>query len=142
MLLGGRVAEKLVLGDISTGASNDIQRATVMAKNMVVSYGMSDEIGPIYLGGDQEVFLGRDFGHTRDFSEELGAKIDEEIHRILTGAFKKAEKLLNENMDKMHLIAGVLTEREDITGEEFENLFTTGNLTGTKIELSEENPQE
>ena len=142
MLLGGRVAEKLVLGDISTGASNDIQRATVMAKNMVVSYGMSDEIGPIYLGGDQEVFLGRDFGHTRDFSEELGAKIDEEIHRILTDAFKKAEKLLNENMDKMHLIAGVLTEREDITGEEFENLFTTGNLTGTKIELSEENPQE
>lgn len=142
MLLGGRVAEKLVLGDVSTGASNDIQRATVMAKNMVVSYGMSDEIGPIYLGGDQEVFLGRDFGHTRDFSEELGAKIDEEIHRILTDAFKKAEKLLNENMDKMHLIAGVLTEREDITGEEFENLFTTGNLTGTKIELSEENPQE
>lgn len=99
MLLGGRVAEKLVLGDISTGASNDIQRATVMAKNMVVSYGMSDEIGPIYLGGDQEVFLGRDFGHTRDFSEELGAKIDEEIHRILTDAFKKAEKLLNENME-------------------------------------------
>ena len=88
------------------------------------------------------MFLGRDFGHTRDFSEELGAKIDEEIHRILTDAFKKAEKLLNENMDKMHLIAGVLTEREDITGEEFENLFTTGNLTGTKIELSEENPQE
>lgn len=133
MLLGGRVAEKLVLGDISTGASNDIQRATEMAKGMVVSYGMSPEIGPVYLGGDQEVFLGKDFGHTRDFSEQLGAKIDEEIHTIIMNAYAKAEQLLSDNMDKMHIIAGVLTERESITGEEFENLFNTGNLSGVKI---------
>ena len=133
MLLGGRVAEQLVLGDISTGASNDIQRATEMAKSMVVTYGMSSEIGPIYLGGDQEVFLGRDFGHTRDFSEQLGAKIDSEIHKIVTNAYERAEKVLTENMDKIHLIAGVLAERESITGEEFENLFETGSLTGVKI---------
>ncbi len=133
MLLGGRMAEKLVLGDISTGASNDIQRATEIAKGMVVSYGMSSEIGPIYLGGDQEVFLGKDFGHTRDFSEQLGSKIDEEIHKIIMGAYNKAEQLLSDNMDKMHLIAGVLSERESITGEEFENLFDTGNLNGVQI---------
>ena len=133
MLLGGRVAEQLVLGDISTGASNDIQRATEMAKSMVVTYGMSSEIGPIYLGGDQEVFLGRDFGHTRDFSEQLGAKIDSEIHKIVANAYERAEKVLTENMDKIHLIAGVLAERESITGEEFENLFETGSLTGVKI---------
>ncbi len=133
MLLGGRMAEKLVLGDISTGASNDIQRATEIAKGMVVSYGMSSEIGPIYLGGDQEVFLGKDFGHTRDFSEQLGSKIDEEIHKIIMGAYNRAEQLLSDNMDKMHLIAGVLSERESITGEEFENLFATGNLNGVQI---------
>ena len=133
MLLGGRVAEKLVLGDVSTGASNDIQRATELAKSMVVTYGMSEEIGPIYLGGDQEVFLGRDFGHTRDFSEQLGAKIDKEIHKILSDAFTKAENIIQENMDKMHLIADVLTERESITGEEFQNLFETGSLTGRVV---------
>ena len=133
MRLGGRVAEKLVLGDVSTGASNDIQRATELAKSMVVTYGMSEEIGPIYLGGDQEVFLGRDFGHTRDFSEQLGAKIDKEIHKILSDAFTKAENIIQENMDKMHLIADVLTERESITGEEFQNLFETGSLTGRVV---------
>lgn len=94
---------------------------------------MSEEIGPIYLGGDQEVFLGRDFGHTRDFSEQLGAKIDKEIHKILSDAFTKAENIIQENMDKMHLIADVLTERESITGEEFQNLFETGSLTGRVV---------
>ncbi len=123
-LLGGRVAEKLVLNDISTGASNDIERATKIAKDMVTRYGMSDKLGPMVFGTDNsEVFLGKDFAHTRDYSESVAALIDEEISSIIDNAYKICQKLLSENMDKLHLVAEVLLEKEKIDGDEFITLF-------------------
>ncbi len=121
-LLGGRMAEKLVLGDISTGASNDIQRATNMARNMVTRYGMSDLLGPIVYGPEHsadEVFLGRDFSSGRNYSEETAAKIDEEIKRIVAEAYAKAEKILSEQMEKLHFIAAFLMKHEIMEEELF-----------------------
>ena len=124
-LLGGRVAEKLVLDDISTGASNDIERASKIARNMVMRYGMSDKLGPITFGASQEeVFLGRDFGNQRNYSEKVAAEIDEEVNRIVTTAYAKAEELLAENMDKLHTTAKLLLEKEKIDAEEFDEIFT------------------
>ncbi len=114
-LLGGRVAEQLVLGDISTGASNDIQRATSIARNMVTRYGMSDSLGPIVYGSEHsedEVFLGRDFSNSRNYSEETAAKIDEEIKNIVETAYHRCEQLLKENINKLHFIAGYLFRAE------------------------------
>ena len=111
-LLGGRVAEKLIMGDISTGAKNDIDRASNIAKSMVMEYGMSDEIGTISYGsGHDEVFLGRDLGKSRDFSEEIGAKIDKEIKRFIDEAYDKAHELLKENLNKLHAVAQALIEK-------------------------------
>ena len=123
MMLGGRVAEKLILGDISTGASNDIQRATEAARSMVAHYGMSDLIGTVYYGGEQEVFLGNDFGHQKSYSESVGAQIDSEIKRIIGECFEKAEQIISDNMDLMHKVTAVLIDREKITGEEFAALM-------------------
>ena len=124
-LLGGRVAEKLVLNDISTGASNDIERASKIARNMVMRYGMSDKLGPITFGASQEeVFLGRDFGSQRNYSEKIAAEIDEEVKRIVTTGYDKAEELLTANMDKLHTTAKLLLEKEKIDAEEFEEIFT------------------
>ena len=123
-LLGGRVAEKLVLNDISTGASNDIERASKIARNMVMRYGMSDKLGPITFGVSQEeVFLGRDFGSQKNYSEKVAAEIDEEVKHIVTTAYDKAEKLLNENMDKLHKTANLLLEKEKIDADEFDAIF-------------------
>ncbi|MDD4781904.1 MAG: ATP-dependent zinc metalloprotease FtsH [Tissierellia bacterium] len=123
-LLGGRVAEKLVLNDISTGASNDIERATKIARAMVTTYGMSDELGPMAYGtNDDEVFLGRDFNKIRNYSEEVAAKIDKEMRRIIDNAYHKTEKLLSENMEKLERVANALLEKETISGKEFEALF-------------------
>ncbi len=122
-LLGGRVAEKLVLGDISTGASNDLERATAIARDMVVRYGMSDKIGPVNYSNGDEVFLGRDYGMRQNYSEELASKIDVEIRRILDMAFAKAEQLLNDNMDKLTLVAETLLEVETLDGPQFAGLF-------------------
>ena len=99
-LLGGHVAEKIALGDVSTGATSDLSRANDLARRMITEYGMNDEIGPLYLGGDQEVFVGRDFGHTRNYSEELAAKVDEQLVRYLNDALATATNLLNQNRDK------------------------------------------
>ncbi|MBR6641981.1 MAG: ATP-dependent zinc metalloprotease FtsH [Clostridia bacterium] len=124
-LLGGRVAEKLVLNDISTGASNDIERASKIARNMVMRYGMSDKLGPITFGASQEeVFLGRDFGSQRNYSEKVAAEIDEEVKNIVITAYDKAEQLLTDNMDKLHTTAKLLLEKEKIDAEEFEEIFT------------------
>ncbi len=115
-LLGGRVAEKLVLDDISTGASNDIERATKIARAMVTTYGMSDELGPMAYGtNDDEVFLGRDFNKIRNYSEEVAAKIDKEMRRIIDSAYHKTETLLSENMEKLERVAQALLEKETIT---------------------------
>ena len=123
-LLGGRVAEGLVLGDISTGASNDIERASKLARDMVTKYGMSGTIGTITFGsGQEEVFLGRDFAQTRNYSEETAAIIDEEVKKIIDKAYKRAQEILTEHMDKLQTVAGVLLEKEKIDGDEFEAIF-------------------
>ncbi len=123
-LLGGRVSEKLVLDDISTGASNDIERATKIARNMVTKYGMSERVGTITLGQNQEeVFLGRDFAQSKEYSEETAAIIDEEVKSIIDYAYKTAAEILNANMEKLHVVAGILLEKEKIDGEEFDAIF-------------------
>lgn len=123
-LLGGRVAEKLILGDISTGAKNDIDRASSIARSMVMEYGMSDKIGTISYGSDSnEVFLGRDLGRGRNFSEEVGAMIDKEIKSLISNAYNTAEELLKENVNKLHAVASTLLEKEKIDGKEFEEIF-------------------
>mgnify|MGYP004468025699 FL=1 len=124
VLLGGRVAEKLVLGDISTGASNDIERATKLAKSMVTEYGMSDRIGPVsYSSGSGEVFLGRDYGHAKDYSEAFAQEIDEEISAIIHNGYDRTEKILTEHMDKLHELAQYLIKYEKIDGEKFAKLM-------------------
>ena len=123
-LLGGRAAEKLILDDISTGASNDIERATKIARNMVTKYGMSDRIGTIMLGsGQEEVFLGRDFAQAKEYSEETAGIIDEEVKRIIDNAYHMATEILRANVDKLHKVAGILLEKEKIDGDEFEEIF-------------------
>ena len=123
-LLGGRVAESLILNDISTGASNDIERASQIARNMVTKYGMSDRVGAIMFGGGQgEVFLGRDFAQTKDYSEETAGVIDEEVKKILDNAYNRARNILSEHVDKLHAVAEVLMEKEKIEGEEFDRIF-------------------
>lgn len=122
-LLGGRVAEKLVLEDVSTGASSDIKRATKIARDMVTKYGMSDRLGPMTFGTEQEeVFLGRDLAVARNYSEEVAAEIDREIKNIIEEAYTKAEEILKQNIDKLHKVANALLEREKLTGEEFRRL--------------------
>lgn len=114
-LLGGRMAEKMIIGDISTGASNDIQRATNIARNMVTKYGMSDDLGPIVYGSEHsgdEVFLGRDFSSGRNYSEETASKIDAEIKRIISNAYKRAEEVLTEKLDRLHFVAQFLMNNE------------------------------
>ena len=123
-LLGGRVSEQLVLGDISTGASNDIERATQIAKSMCTKYGMSDRIGTITLGSSQdEVFLGRDFAQEKSYSEETAGIIDEEIKNIIDHAYEEAKSILSKNRDKLDKVAAVLIEKEKITGAEFDQIF-------------------
>lgn len=123
-LLGGRIAEKLVLDDISTGASNDLERATKIAKAMVTRYGFSDRLGPIVYGQDEsEVFLGRDLGHSRDYSETIAAQIDEEIRAVIDDAYDRCENILTEHMDQLHKVAEFLYEFEKINGADFERLM-------------------
>ena len=123
-LLGGRVAEALILNDVSTGASNDIERATKIARSMVTQYGMSDRIGTITLGqGQEEVFLGRDLAHAKEYSEETAAVIDEETKRIVDIGYNRAKQILSDNIDKLHKVAGILLEKEKIEADEFEEIF-------------------
>ena len=123
-LLGGRVAEKLILDDISTGASNDIERATAISRAMVTKYGMSEKLGTITFGADQEeVFLGRDLAHAKEYSEETAAIIDEEVKKIVDAGYEKAINILSEHVDKLHAVAKVLLEKEKIDGEEFDKIF-------------------
>ncbi|MBQ2847995.1 MAG: ATP-dependent zinc metalloprotease FtsH [Clostridia bacterium] len=123
-LLGGRVAEALVLGDISTGASNDIERATEIARNMVTKYGMSEKLGPISFGGENhQVFLGKDYSNVRNYSESVASQIDEEIESIIRNAYGRTEKILTEHIDKLHIIAQNLFENEKMSGEEFAEIM-------------------
>ena len=123
-LLGGRVAEAVVLDDISTGASNDIERATAIARNMVTHYGMSEKIGPVsYTSGDKEVFLGRDYGSARNYSEKVAADIDAEIKEIITNAYNKCENILRTHQDKLTVVAEYLFENEKADRKTFEALM-------------------
>lgn len=124
-LLGGRVAEKLILNDISTGASNDIERASKISRDMVTKYGMSDKIGAIMYGSSGgEVFLGRDFTQSKEYSEETAGLIDEEVKKIVDKAYNTAEEILSSNIDKLHIVAKLLLEKEKVDGEEFAAIFS------------------
>lgn len=124
VLLGGRVAEALVLGDISTGASNDIERATETARSMVTRYGMSDRIGPVsYSSGNHEVFLGRDYSNTKNYSEAVASEIDGEVRAILEDGYARCEKILGEHMELLTVLAEYLIKNEKIDGEDFRKLM-------------------
>ena len=123
MMLGGRVAETVALDDICTGAYNDLQRATELARKMVVEFGMSDEIGPVFLGGQTEVFIAKDWGHQRNFSEQVAARVDAEIRRILEEQFARAREAIESDLPAMERVVAALIEYERITGEEFEKLY-------------------
>jgi cell division protease FtsH len=126
-MLGGRVSEALTLDDISTGASNDIERATKLARSMVTKYGMSDALGPITYGQDEgEPFLGRDMGHIRNYSEATSSAIDHEIKRLMTNAYTKTEAILKSHMEKLHQVAKFLFENEKMSGEEFAKMMKDG----------------
>ncbi|MFR5135070.1 MAG: ATP-dependent zinc metalloprotease FtsH [Acutalibacter sp.] len=128
VLLGGRVAEALVLDDISTGASNDIERATKIARAMVTKYGMSEKLGPITYGSDDSnPFLGKEMGHISNYSEQTASEIDEEIQSIISTAYQKTEQILRDHIDELHRLAGVLYEKEKIDGVEFQQVMD-GNL--------------
>ena len=133
--LGGRAAEEIICGDITTGASNDIERATALARSMVTKYGMSENIGPIHLGDDNdEVFIGRDLAHARNYSENVAAAIDAEIKSIMENAYNNALAILNDNIDVLHKTTELLMEKEKITGAEFRALFPAGKLPEREAE--------
>lgn len=143
-LLGGRVAEKIIFNDISTGASNDIERASEQARKMVTRYGMSEKLGPIAFGqNNDEVFLGKDYNHMRNYSEAVASQIDDEVEKIILNAYKQTEDILTEHIDKLHAVALELVKREKLTGDEFkrimngeelEPLFTDEDKNETKPE--------
>ncbi len=134
-LLGGRVAEEMEIGDVTTGASNDIQRATAMARNMVMKYGMSEKVGLIQLGQEnEEVFLGREIGHSRNYGEEVAALIDSEIRRIVEEGHQKAKDLLTEHHAVLLKTRDLLLEKEKVTGEEFKQLFEQVELENSSLD--------
>lgn len=123
-LLGGRVAEKIIFNDISTGASNDIERASEQARKMVTRYGMSEKLGPIAFGqNNDEVFLGKDYNHMRNYSEAVASQIDDEVEKIILNAYKQTEDILTEHIDKLHAVALELVKREKLTGDEFKRIM-------------------
>lgn len=134
-LLGGRVAEALILNDISTGASNDLQRASSMCRDMVAKYGMSDAVGPVVYSNDSdEVFLGKDYAHVNNFSEATSARIDAEIELMMRNAYNKTEEILKEHIDKLKLVAETLIKREKLTGAEFIGLMEKGCIDEPEAE--------
>ena len=132
-LLGGRVAESLKLDDISTGASNDIQRATDIARSMITKYGFSEKLGPVNYSGSEEVFLGRDFSKEKSFSDGVQLEIDEEVRALINKAYKECEKILKENDEKLESVAQALMKVETIDGDQFERLYT-GEIDADGIE--------
>lgn len=135
VLLAGRVAEAIVLKEISSGASNDLQRATQLAHQMVCTYGMSEKLGPVTYGrGESQVFLGRDYARDKEYSEVMAAEIDEEVRRIIHEAYKATEDLLSANVDKLHCLANALIEHETLEREEIENLINYGTITKPVVE--------
>ena len=138
VLLGGRVAESLIFGDITTGASNDIERATDIARSMVTRYGMSQKLGPIAFGqSNDEIFIGRDMGHVKNYSEKVASEIDDEIYDIVKEGYDRVTQILTEHMDKLHEVAQVLLVKEKISGDEFDAI-----MKGTYVPEPEETESE
>lgn len=138
-LLGGRVAEALSLNDISTGASNDLQRATSICRDMVSKYGMSDELGPVvYSNDNNEVFLGKDYGHVNNYSEATSARIDEQIEKMMRKAYSQTESILKTHYDKLELVAETLIKNEKISGDQFTQLMENGFIADEKVSENEE----
>lgn len=138
-LLGGRVAEALSLNDISTGASNDLQRATSICRDMVSKYGMSDELGPVvYSDDNNEVFLGKDYGHVNNYSEATSARIDEQIEKMMRKAYSQTESILKTHYDKLELVAETLIKNEKISGDQFTQLMESGFIADEKVSENEE----
>lgn len=138
-LLGGRVAEALSLNDISTGASNDLQRATSICRDMVSKYGMSDELGPVvYSDDNNEVFLGKDYGHVNNYSEATSARIDEQIEKMMRKAYSQTESILKTHYDKLELVAETLIKNEKISGDQFTQLMKNGFIADEKVSENEE----
>ena len=143
VLLGGRVAESVAIGDICTGASNDIERATNIARNMITKYGMSEKLGPISYGKDNdEVFLGRDYNHMRDYSEAVSAAIDAEVNEIITNAYKRCEDIIRAHYDKLEIVANELIEVEKIEGDRFKALMADDYVPENKEEKETEKAEE
>ena len=139
MLLGGRIAEQLIFGDVTTGASNDIERATQIARDMVVKYGMSKELGPILYGNaNDEVFLGRDYGHVSNCSNEVAAAIDREIRRLIDDAYRRGEEILTEHMDRLHAVAKYLFEHEKMDGATFASIMEETTTPAEEAPSAEE----
>jgi len=139
--LGGRIAEEIIFDDVTTGASQDIKVATKTARAMITRFGFSEKLGLVNYENDDEVFIGRDFGHTQAYSEEIAAAIDEEVKDIIDDCYKKASKIIKEHEDVLHKCANLLLEKERITKEEFEGLFVDEN-TSVDLEKKEENKEE
>ena len=140
MTMGGRVAEELVLGDISTGASQDLKQNTATARKMVEQYGMSENLGPVFYGGDQEVFIGRDWGHSKEHSESMASRIDEEVSRILAAQYGRAKDILSRNMDGLHRTAALLMKYERVTGEQFEKVYRGEDMDAVMASEPKEKP--
>ena len=137
VLLGGRVAEALIIGDISTGASNDIERATKLAFAMVAQYGMSDTLGPIaYSTDDSNVFLGKELGHSKNYSESTAAKIDKEVSDIITTGYNKTEEILKNNIGRLHEVAKFLISNEKMSGDEFKKVMEGASAEELLTELN------
>ena len=128
ILLGGRVAEELTMDDISTGASSDLKRATALAHEMVAKYGMSEKIGPICYDSNEEVFLGRDYGHSKQYSEMIAAQIDKEVESVLNTQYERAKLLLSENMNRLKNFAEALLSQEVLDEAEFLKYYNKGDF--------------
>jgi cell division protease FtsH len=132
MAMGGRVAEQLKFEDVSTGAYNDLQRASEIAHKMVTEYGMSDSIGPMFLGGQEEVFIAKDWGHQRNYSESLAATVDEEVRRILESQYERARQVISADMGALDRVSEMLIEYERMTGEEFAAVYAGGDAASAR----------
>ena len=141
MTMGGRVAEKIVFTDVSTGALQDLKQATQTARKMVEEYGMSDAVGPVFLGGDTEVFIAKDWGHAKNYSEALSAKIDAEMRAILEGQFERAERILTEKRDALDVCAKLLLKYERVTGEQFVRVLEGEDMDAVMGQPETEEPQ-
>ncbi|MBR5808825.1 MAG: cell division protein FtsH, partial [Clostridia bacterium] len=128
VLLGGRAAEDLILDDISNGASSDLKRATAIARDMVAKYGMSDEVGPVCYDSEEEVFLGRDYGHSKAYSETVATLIDKEVEKLIKDQYKKAKDLLSENAERLKNVAEALLEHEVLDETEFLKYYNKGDI--------------